>query len=54
VVGGEKDLALGGQASRDLAAGIADAKLHMYEAWGHGLYEEEKGFNRLVMEFLMK
>ena len=54
VVGGEKDLALGGQASRNLAAGIADAKLHMYEAWGHGLYEEEKGFNRLVMEFLMK
>ena len=54
VVGGEKDLALGGEASRELAAGIADAKLHMYEQWGHGLYEEEKDFNRLVLDFLQK
>ena len=52
VVGGEKDLALGGDASKELAARIPDAKLHMYADWGHGLYEEEKDFNRLVLDFL--
>ncbi len=52
VVGGGKDLALGGDASKELAAKIPAAKLQMYEQWGHGLYEEEKGFNRLVLDFL--
>ena len=54
VVGGGKDLALGGEASEELAAKIPDATLHMYEQWGHGLYEEEKDFNRLVLDFLQK
>ena len=54
VIGGEKDLALGGDASREIAAAIPGAELLMYEQWGHGLYEEEKDFNRAVMEFLMK
>ena len=52
VIGGEKDLALGGDASRELAVEIPGAKLRMYEQWGHGVYEEEKGFNRTVMDFL--
>ena len=52
VVGGEKDLALGGEASRQIAAAIPGAKLHMYPQWGHGLYEEAKDFNGLVLEFL--
>jgi len=54
VMGGEKDLALGGEASRQLAAAIPGAKLRMYEQWGHGLYEEEKTFNRTVLEFLLE
>ena len=54
VVGGGKDLALGGEASKELAAKIPEAALHMYEQWGHGLYEEEKDFNRLVLDFLQK
>ena len=53
VVGGEKDLALGGEASCEIAARIVGAKLHMYPQWGHGLYEEAKDFNRLVYDFLM-
>lgn len=52
VVGGEKDLALGGDASRELAAAIPGAKLRMYSQWGHGLYEEAPEFNREVLEFL--
>ena len=52
VIGGEKDLALGGEASVTLAAGIAGAGLHMYPQWGHGLYEEAKDFNRVVLAFL--
>ena len=52
VVGGEKDLTLGGEASREIAERIPDARLRMYEQWGHGVYEEEKGFNRLVLDFL--
>ena len=53
VIGGEKDLALGGDASREIAAAIEGAELRMYDQWGHGVYEEEKGFNKTVMEFLL-
>ena len=52
VVGGEKDLALGGDASRELAERIPDARLVMYGRWGHGLYEEEKTFNHEILKFL--
>ena len=54
VIGGEKDMALGGDASREIAAKIPGSELLMYEQWGHGLYEEERDFNRVVMDFLMK
>ena len=54
VIGGEKDLALGGDASREIAAEIPGAELWMYEQWGHGLYEEAKDFNRVVLDFLSK
>ena len=51
VVGGEKDLALGGEASREIAAKIPNSELKMYEQWGHGLYEEAKDFNKIVYDF---
>ena len=54
VIGGEKDLALGGDASREIAVAMPNAELKMYPQWGHGLYEEEKGFNGLVLDFLKK
>ena len=52
VIGGEKDGALGGEASRELAAEIPGAQLYMYENWGHGLYEEAADFNQRVLDFL--
>ena len=52
VVGGEQDMALGGAASRELAEEIPGARLKMYTQWGHGLYEEAKDFNSLVLAFL--
>lgn len=54
VVGGEKDVCLGGEASKDMAKIIPGAKLHMYGQWGHGLYEEAKDFNKIVMDFLLE
>ena len=39
VIGGEKDLSLGGDASREIAAKISGTELRMYTEWGHGLYE---------------
>ena len=54
VIGGEKDLSLGGDASREIAEKIPNAELKMYPQWGHGLYEEAKDFNQLVLDFLMK
>lgn len=52
VVGGEEDLALGGDASREIAGAIPGAELKMYPQWGHGLYEEAGDFNSLVLDFL--
>ncbi len=54
VIGGEKDISLGGDASREIAAKIPSAQLRMYAQWGHGLYEEAKDFNRVVLNFLRK
>ena len=53
VVGGEKDLALGGEASGEIAAEIPNAELSMYEQWGHGLYEEAKDFNQVILRYLL-
>ena len=53
IIGGEQDKALSGDASRDLTAAIPNAQLLMYSQWGHGLYEEEKDFNKVVLEYLL-
>lgn len=52
VVGGEQDEVLGANASREIAGQIPGAALKMYHQWGHGLYEEEKGFNRMILDYL--
>ena len=54
VVGGEQDLSLGGDASKEIVAKIPGAELQMYAQWGHGLYEEAKDFNQVVLNFLRK
>ena len=52
VVGGEQDKSLGGEASRIIAEAIPGAELKMYHEWGHGLYEEARDFNGVLLEFL--
>ena len=54
VIGGEQDNTLGGDASREIAERIPCAELLMYPQWGHGLYEEAKDFNPVVLDYLMK
>ena len=54
VIGGEKDISLGGDASKEIAEKIPGAELRMYAQWGHGLYEEAKDFNQVVLNFLRK
>ena len=54
VMGGEKDLALGPEASLEIASKIPGAQLKMYPQWGHGLYEEAKDFNRTVLLFFRR
>ena len=52
VMGGEKDIIVGPESSREIASQIPGAKLKMYPEYGHALYEEAKDFNDVVMEFL--
>ena len=52
VIGGAKDLVLEGQSSVEIAEQIPKSRLMMYEAYGHGVYEEAKDFNNTVLEFL--
>ena len=52
VVGGGKDMAVGPEASRELAANIPGARLRIYPEFGHGVYEESKTFHTGVLAFL--
>ena len=54
VIGGEKDITVGGDASREIAARIKNSKLVMYKDYGHGLYTEAKDFNHRVYHFLKR
>ena len=52
VIGGARDRVLGGEASREIADRIPNARLYLYADYGHGLYEEAKDYNRRVLDFL--
>lgn len=52
VIGGEQDLVVGSQASKDIAEQLAGSHLKMYSQFGHALYEEAKDFNKVVLGFL--
>ena len=52
VIGGGLDKALGAAASAEIATQISGATLKIYPQWGHGLYEEAKDFNAVVLAFL--
>ena len=51
VIGGTEDGIVTGEASREIAAEITQAKLYMYEGLSHGLYEEAPDFLDRVAEF---
>ena len=52
VIGGGRDQAIGPDAAGELAERIPNAALKIYPQWGHGLYEEAKDFNNIVLDFL--
>ena len=51
VIGGKKDRIVTGQASEEIAEGIPDCRLYLYDGLGHGLYEEAPDFLRRVADF---
>ena len=53
IIGGEQDHALTGEASYEIAGQLPNGELKMYQQWGHGLYDEEKEFNRIIKEWLL-
>ena len=54
ILGADRDKVLGGEASKELAAGIPGAELYMYEGYSHGVYEQAKDFNSRVLEYLIR
>lgn len=52
VIGGRKDQVVGCEASIEIANQIKDCECHIYEEYGHALYEEAKDFNKVVLTFL--
>lgn len=54
VIGGRLDKIVGIDASIDIYYKIPNSKIHIYEKYGHGLYEEAKDFNDLIYKFFNK
>lgn len=52
VIGADCDKIVGGKASEEIAACINGSELKMYQGFGHGVYEEAKDFNQVVLEYL--
>ena len=54
VVAADQDGIVGCEASRELAERIPGCTLHIYEGFGHGVYEQAKDFNTNIIEWLNK
>lgn len=52
IIGGEKDITVGAEASEILAKEISGAKIFIYPELRHAVYDEAKDFNKRVLEFL--
>ena len=52
VIGADCDHIVGGKASEEIAECINGSELKMYHGFGHGVYEEAKDFNQVVLEYL--
>ena len=53
VLGGAKDMIVTGEASLDIAERLG-CECYIYENSGHSAYDEEKDFNRRILEFLQR
>ena len=54
IIGGSDDNVLGVEGSIILGKRIKNSELFIYEGYSHGLYEQAKGFNDKVLEYLKK
>ena len=52
VIGGDSDKVTGSGTSEEIAGKIKNSILIIYQGFGHSVYEEAKGFNIKVMEFI--
>lgn len=52
IIGGDCDKIVSGKASEEIAERIKGSELKMYQGFGHGVYEEAKDFDQVVLEYL--
>ena len=51
IIAGGDDKTVGNDACHELHNGITNSALFVYDAYGHGLFEEAKDFYDKVLEF---
>ena len=52
VIGANLDKVFGVEGSKELAEMIPNSKLHIYEEYSHGVFEQDKDFNSKIFDFL--
>ena len=52
IIGAKQDKALGIVGSEELAKGISNSELYIYDGYSHGVYEQAKDFNQKVLDYL--
>lgn len=52
VIGAKKDKVLGVVGSEELAKGIPNSELFIYNEYSHGVYEQAKDFNQKILKYL--
>ena len=52
IIGAKRDKAVGIIGSEEMAKKIKNSKLHIYDEYSHGVYEQAKDFNDTVLNFL--
>ena len=52
IIGADGDLLLGGDASVEMHDRINDSELYMYEGYSHGVYEQAKDFNNMIIDYI--
>lgn len=52
VIGAAQDQIVGVEGSIELAANIPNCRCHIYEQYGHGVYDESQDFQKRILAFL--